>query len=291
MMIVSSGIVGAKLKDFKTMITWRRTTNYAASINDLNPCYLDDTRESGIVAPPMFAVAVTWPVLENINNYLETPWINEVFNSMVHYIEHIEFQRLITPGDRLTVKGEVAAVVPHKSGTLLTIKFEVGDCEGLPVFTEYTGALLRGIKCDGAAGAGNIPQIPHLEPVPAPVWEVEVPIEKAAPYVYDGCNNIVFAIHTSPKFASTVGLPGIIYQGTATMAQAVRELVNREAGGDPARLRVISGRFAGMVFPGSTIKVQLQNRRETDKGADLFFRVLNEQGQEAVRKGYARLAF
>jgi acyl dehydratase len=238
----------------------------------------------------MFAVAVTWPVLENLSKYLETPLTEEILRTMVHYIEHIEFQRLIIPGDQLTIRGEVTAVVPHKSGTLLMVKLEASDCEGLPVFTEYTGALLRGIKCDSATGTGNIPQTPYLEPAPDPVWEVEIPIGKAAPYLYDGCTNIVFAIHTSPKFASAVGLPGVIYQGTATMAQAVRELVNREAGGDPARLKVISGRFAGMVFPGSAIKVQLQNRREKGEGVDLLFRVLNEHGQEAIRKGYVRLS-
>ena len=290
-MIISPDIAGKKLKEFNTVITWRETTNYAASVNDLNPRYLDDTGENGTVAPPMFAVAVTWPVLANINNHLEAPCFNEVFSSMVHYIEHIEFHRLIIPGDRLTVRGEVAALTPHKSGTLLTIKFEVGDCKGLPVFTEYTCALLRGIACDGAAGTGNIPPIPQLEPALVPSWEAAVPIEKAAPYIYDGCTGIVFAIHTSPKFAASAGLPGIILQGTATMAHAVRELVNREAEGDPARLQTISGRFAGMVLPGSTIKVQLQGRRKTSSGVDLFFRVLNEEGREAVRQGYAKLAF
>jgi len=290
-MKISTAIVGSKMKEFTTEVTWRQTTNYAASVNDLNPRYMDDTGESGIVAPPMFAAAVTWPVLESINEYLETPYPRELFHTMVHYAEHIEFFRPILPGDRLTVKGEVAAVVPHKSGTLFMVKLMVYNHAGLPVFTEYTGALLRGVLCDDAAGAGSMPAVPHLETAPSPLWEAEVPISKAAPYIYDGCTNIVFAIHTSPKFAASVGLPGIIYQGTATMAHAVRELINREAGGDPARLKVLSGRFTGMVFPGSIIKIQLLNRRTAGEGRELFFRVLNGQGQEAISKGYARLGF
>jgi hypothetical protein len=49
------------------------------------------------------------------------------------------------------------------------------------------------------------------------------------PYVYDGCTNIYFPIHTSVGFARMVGLPDIILQGTATLAYAARELADREA--------------------------------------------------------------
>ena len=43
-----------------------------------------------------------------------------------------------------------------------------------------------------------------------------------------------------------MGLPGIIHQGTATLAYAVRELVNREARGNPALLKALACRFTGM---------------------------------------------
>ena len=40
--------------------------NYAAALDDANPRYLDDSLPGGLVAPPMFAVAVTWPISERI---------------------------------------------------------------------------------------------------------------------------------------------------------------------------------------------------------------------------------
>jgi acyl dehydratase len=82
-----------------------------------------------------------------------------------------------------------------------------------------------------------------------------------------------------------VGLPGIILQGTCTLALAARELVNREAGGDPTRLKTLSCRFSGMVRPGTSIRVELKSRSR----GDLFFEVLNQEGEKAVSKGYARI--
>ena len=58
-MEISSHFVGTPLKPLETQITWRQTTNYAAALGDANPRYLDDERPEGIVASPMFCVAVT----------------------------------------------------------------------------------------------------------------------------------------------------------------------------------------------------------------------------------------
>ncbi|MBW2624329.1 MAG: MaoC family dehydratase N-terminal domain-containing protein, partial [Deltaproteobacteria bacterium] len=45
-------------------ITWRDTMNYAAAVGETNPRYFDDTLPEGIVAPPMFAIAVKWPAVD-----------------------------------------------------------------------------------------------------------------------------------------------------------------------------------------------------------------------------------
>jgi acyl dehydratase len=110
-----------------------------------------------------------------------------------------------------------------------------------------------------------------------------------APFIYDGCTGIHFPIHTSVKFARAVGLPDIIHQGTATLALAVREVINREVGGDPRTVRSIAGRFTGMVISGSEIRIQLAGR-ETGRGGDhLFFHVLNQEGKKAISEGVITL--
>ncbi len=290
-MYISPEIVGLKLKEYRTEITWRQTTNYAAAVGDINPCYLDDSRPEGLIAPPVFAAALTWPIQQRLHEYVDIPGIEEAMRTVVHYTEHIEFNRPLKPGDRVSVEGEVLAVTPHKAGTQLTLKFFIKDWDGNLIATEHVGGLLRGVRCEGGGRGGeNLPQIPRYEPDSPPAWEVSLAISREAPYIYDGCTDIVFAIHTSPRFAREVGLPDIIYQGTATLALAVRELVNREAGGNPARLHSLSARFGGMVFPGTSIRVQMLQRLDGPNSADLFFQIINSEGQKAVTDGYARIS-
>lgn len=286
-MDVSSRFVGTSLKPMKTQITWRQTTNYAAAVGDLNPRYLDDERAEGIVASPMFPVAVTWPISEKIWEYIAIPdFPYEILLTQVHYTEHIRLYRLLRPEDNLLIKGRIAAIVPHKSGTLMVLRYDAYDQTEGPVFTEHIGGLMRGVQCpDGGAGAAELPKMPSLETKRPPVWEASIPVSTEAPFIYDGCTNIIFPIHTSVKFAHQVGLPGIIYQGTAVLALGVREVTNREVGGDPVRVKAISCRFTGMVIPGSTIQVQMLGRITEKDQTDIFFEILDSAGKRAVSDG------
>ncbi len=285
-MQVNSEIVGRKLKNYRTEISWRRSTNYAAAVSDTNPFYLNDRREGGLIAPPTLAAAVTWPIIQNIYDFIELGYSPQILFTMVHYSEQLIFHRPLRPGDTLSIDGEVAAVLPASKGTHIIFKFPALDGKGEPVFTEFIGGILRGVTCsDGGRGEENIPAVAQATLHQAPLWEAPVPILLEAPYLYDGCADVVFPIHTSPAFACSVGLSDILYQGVATLAQAVRELVNREAGADPTGVRALSCRFRGMVVPGSFIRVQLLQRKNEDDGKTLFFRVLNQEGREAVSDG------
>lgn len=290
-MEISSEFVGYRLKDYETEVSWRDTMNYAASIGDNNPYYFDDERPDGIIAPPMFSVALTWPISERIWDYIETrDFPKEIIATQVHYTEHLKFHRPVRPGDKLEIKGKIAAILPHKAGTHIVIRFDAFDKEGSPTFTEHIGAMMRGVKCtDKGRGAEDLPKVPRYSRDNAPIWEAVIPIGPLASFIYDGCTNIFFPIHTSVKFARLVGLPGIILQGTATLAYALRELTNKEAGGNPFELKFTYCRFTGMVTPGTNIKVQLIQKENRDIGTDLFFVVLNAEGKKAISDGYARL--
>jgi len=288
---LSTKFAGSTLRDYRADVTWRRTTNYAAAVEDGNPAYLDDEREGGIIAPPMFAVALTWPVCERIWEYIQADdFPRHLLATLVHYTEHLTFYRTVRPGDSLTIKGCIAAILPHAAGTLMVLRLAAMDEQGAPVFTEHIGGLLRGVQCLGEAKiAEALPVVPSLNDDGPPLWESSVPVSSLAPFLYDGCTDIVFPIHTSVAFAHSVGLPNIILQGTATLAFAVRDIVNREANEDPSRLHSVSCRFTGMVFPGTRLAVTLLERRPDNAGTDLFFAVQNAEGDTVLSGGYARL--
>ena len=133
----------------------------------------------------------------------------------------------------------------------------------------------------------NLPTVPEMPPHAEILWQERILVDPMLPYLYDGCSNIHFPIHTSRKFATEVGLPGIIVQGTAILAHAVRELTNREAQGQSFRLRTLYVRFPRMVFPGTEVCIQLRGAVNQCSGKELHFSVLNHRGEQALSHGYA----
>ncbi len=202
-----------------------------------------------------------------------------------------QFHRLIRPGDRLRIGARIAALYPTAAGAALVIRLEAADAAGRPVFTEHGGALFRSVGCAGPGrGLENLPEAgPPPEEPGRPLWEADIPIPRVAAHVYSACSGIAFPIHTSMAFAKSAGLPDIILHGTATLALAARELLNREAGGEPARLEEIGCRFTGLVIPGSSIRVQLLGKEQRGEDLRLAFSVQNGQGRPALRWGLARL--
>ena len=289
-MKLNADLAGTRLTTYQTRINWRETTNYAASIQDNNPKYFNDREKQGLVSHPMFPVSVTWPILSHLDKFIENKdFPGEVLLTQVHYSEHLILHRLVRPGDELFITGMLKGILPHRAGTHAIICLEAKDSDGLPVFTEYVGAMLRGVSCGKGGQSGEIPLIPENSNTEDLIWASDIHIDSLRPYMYDGCSNIEFPIHTSPKFAEAVGLPGIILQGTATLAYAVRELVNNEADKDPERILEIACKFTGMVLPGTDIKICCTGKTIHQDHTDIFFEVLNGEQKKAIRTGYVKI--
>jgi len=288
-MEISPNLVGTRLKQHSVQIHWRDTMNYAAAIFDSNPLFFDDEQDGGVRVHPMFSVAVTWPIVEHLSEYLDTADIPlEVLLTQVHYSEHLIFHRPIRPDEKLTIKGKIVAILPHRAGTHIVVRFQAFDQDRELVFTEFNGAMLRGVQCGGPGQKEeNCPVIPEDRDSNHLRWDKRITIDPLLPFIYDGCTNIVFPIHTSKKFARQVGLPEIILQGTATLALAVRELIKREAESRPLRLKEIYCRFSGMVLPGSDITLQVYEALAGQKSGRSYFDVLNQKGDKVISHGYA----
>jgi hypothetical protein len=190
----------------------------------------------------------------------------------------------------VSIRGEIAAILPHRAGTHIVLRLDAFDQEDRPVFTEHAGALLRGVQCiDEGRGGEALPRIPAPPVHTVPLWEAALPIEPLRPYIYDGCTSLTFPIHTSRQFAHQMGLPGIILQGTAMLAMAASELVNREADGDPRRVRALHARFTRMVLPGTEVLLRAEASLPAAEGTGLWFSVLNPNGRKAISDGYVYL--
>lgn len=294
-MHISSEHVGAGTKVLETEVSPRLAMNYAAAVGDNNPLYFDDTREDGVYAPPMAALAVTWPFSGNFMSTWDPDsfphrFPYELMKQQVHFSETLVFHRPLRPGMKLRMRGEMVAILPHRVGTLLIVRYDAETASGEPVFAEYIGALLRRVHCeDGGRGEENLPKVPPCPETAGPLWEATLDIDPLAAHIYDGCTNMHFPIHTSRRFARSVKLKGIILQGAATLSYAVRELTDHEAGRDPSGIELVDCQFTGMVVPGGAITNRLLAREERDGRAHLHFETLNSQGRRAISNGYMRV--
>ena len=283
---LNSELTGTSLRDYETLVNWRDIMNYSASIGDNNSRYYDDENPGGIIAHPVYPVALTWNIIGKISEFIVSEkFPMELLMSQVHYTEHLQIHRSLSPGIQVVIKGQIVAILPHRAGTHVVIRLEARDKEGAPLFTEHIGAMLRGVECICGEGRESLPVVPNVSDAVEPCWVNTISIDKLLPFVYDGCTDIVFPIHTSVQFAHMVGLPGIILQGTATLALAVTELVNRELNGEPARVRSVACRFTGMVLPDSNISVRMIEKRKRATGADLLFDVCDINGGRVISGG------
>lgn len=290
---MSSDAVGTTMELGERQVEWRSTCNYAACVGDLNPRYLDDTQGKRVMAPPMFVVAFTWPLLSGSTaDTLRNALPEEVLQRGVNASEHLLFHRPIRAGDRLAVCGRLISVQPTSAGVCSVVRLDLLDATyGAVVATQYTTTLYRGVACSDQGRA--LEEVPHA-PLPGswddPLSEISIPIDRALPYLYDGCTGVTFPIHISPGFATErAGLPDIVLQGTCSLSLVAREIVNREAGGHPERLADLACRFSRLVVPGTTVRLQLALREENRGSRQITFRLLNADGEEALSRGCARI--
>ena len=287
-MEISPEIVGFEVPERKHRIHWRETTNFAASVGDSNPRYMDDTVKGGLVAPPVFAVSLTWPLLSDLPASLPAVLTPEIVSTMVHASEHLIFHEPMRPGDKVHLRGRVEALVPTQAGAFLVLRSE-GRIPGRgPMFTEYSGVLFRGVRVAGEARLlSKLPEIPRSLGDGVPLWQAEIPVDRSLPFIYDGCTGIVFPIHTSVRVAREAGLPDLVLQGTATLALTARQIVNSECDGIPFALKEIACRFTGMVVPGAPIQFRLLGRDRCQGRTGVFFDVLAAGGNPALSSGFA----
>jgi len=262
----------------------RRIMAYAASINDANPVYFDDTREGGLVGHPCMAFSLQW----NSRQLPDLPTDPRIAIYGVHAGTDLRLLKPFHEGAVITCQGEVIRVQQIRPGVRSVTRYRMVDSHGGLVAELDMAGILRGCVLDGAGGAvaEEHPLARTTWAENEPLWSSEVAIAPEAAQIYTECAEIYNPIHTERRVALAAGLPDIILQGSAIKAIALREVVNRCLGGDPTLVRRLAGQLRAMVLMGTAIQVRCLEERPAQGGSrEIFFEVLNAQGQRAVADG------
>ncbi|MCG2623414.1 MaoC family dehydratase N-terminal domain-containing protein [Arthrobacter sp. I2-34] len=260
--------------------TERDTLLYAVSVgagqDPLAELALTTENSEGLAQQvlPSFGVVVGQQVLR--------PDIGDFDRSkLVHAEQHFELHRPLTASGALAVTARVGAIYDKGSGALVwTETTSVDAATGEPVMTARSASFIRG---EGGFGGERGPAAAWDAPARQPDVEVAMPVrpEQALLYRLNGDRN---PLHSDPAFAARGGFDRPILHGMCTFGFTCRALV-AAAGGDPARLTAMGGRFSAPVWPGDTLTVQVWQDNE-----DVLFRTLRGDGTVVIDHGRARLA-
>ena len=283
-MPLHASIVGESAPPATHAVDARWLMAYAASLNDMNPRYID-TAAAEVIAHPLFPVCLEWPVILGTRAMAGSEHLTPAEAARgVHAAHDLHLYRPIREGETLTTTATMIGVKEIRPGASYHMRLDTRNDAGELVTRTFQQGIYRGVPVTGDARYAEAP--PELPALADPSGDAgrEIAVGAGAAHTDTECARIWNPIHTDRKVALAAGLPDIILHGTATMALALTSIVDRFAEGDPTRITRLGGRFAAMVLMPSCIRVQAV---ASDKV--ISYQVLTEAGEKAISGGFVCL--
>ncbi|MFF4641608.1 MaoC/PaaZ C-terminal domain-containing protein [Streptomyces sp. NPDC001389] len=183
---------------------------------------------------------------------LAAPGIEVNLANVLHGGHSLELHRPIPVKGRATSSSKVAAVYDKGKAAVIVLRSEVADADG-PLWTSDAQIFVRG---EGGFGGERGPSARSELPERAPDRTEERPIreEQALLYRLSGDWN---PLHADPEFAKLAGFDRPILHGLCSYGTTLKAVVDTVLGGDVSRVRAYRTRFAGIVFPGETLRIRM----------------------------------
>ncbi|MFJ4712022.1 MaoC/PaaZ C-terminal domain-containing protein [Streptomyces sp. NPDC088785] len=221
-----------------------------AGLPATDPDELRYTLESVLHVLPSFATVAGAGM--GVVGGLGAPGVDVDLAHVLHGGQTIEVHRPIPVSGAATTTSRVAAVYDKTKAAVLVLRTEVADGDG-PLWTADAQIFVRG---EGGFGGERGPSERLAVPERAPDRTVDRPIreEQALLYRLSGDWN---PLHADPGFAKLAGFDRPILHGLCTYGMTLKAVVDTVLGGDVSRVTRYATRFAGVVFPGETLRVRM----------------------------------
>ncbi|EPH44526.1 MaoC/PaaZ C-terminal domain-containing protein [Streptomyces aurantiacus] len=213
-----------------------------------DPDELRYTLESRLHVLPSFATVAGAGM--GMMGGLAAPGIDVNLAAVLHGGQRVELHRPIPVKGRAATTAKVAAVYDKGKAAVIVLRSEAADDEG-PLWTSDAQIFVRGEGgFGGERGPSTRPETPD-RPFDR-VVERPVRADQALLYRLSGDWN---PLHADPEFAKLAGFDRPILHGLCTYGMTLKAVVDTVLGGDVSRVRAYATRFAGVVFPGETLRV------------------------------------
>ncbi|MFE3327347.1 MaoC/PaaZ C-terminal domain-containing protein [Streptomyces sp. NPDC059176] len=215
-----------------------------------DPDELRYTLESRLRVLPSFATVAGAGM--GVVGGLSAPGIDIDLSAVLHGGQTITLHRPIPVRGRATSTSRVAAVYDKGKAAILVLRSEAADDDG-PLWTSDAQIFVRG---EGGFGGERGPsaRVEQPEREPDKVVERAIREDQALLYRLSGDWN---PLHADPEFAELAGFDRPILHGLCTYGMTLKAVVDTLLGGDVSRVRSYATRFAGVVFPGETLRIRM----------------------------------
>jgi acyl dehydratase len=224
-----------------------RLQAYARATNDPVPAHL-----AGDYASPIFNVVPGFRVIAPLTEEMPPPAKRMMG---LHGEQDFRFHRPIEPGMRLLTRAKPLGVVPHSTGSTITVLGETTTEDGTPVVDQYVTVFIRTAIAPGAVGEG--PPDHAIEPIGDPIVTVTNAFDVDQTFRYMGASGDTMPLHSDASFARGFGLPGIINHGNCTLAFATHALLEATCASDVHRLKRLAVRFSRWVTPQDVMTTRI----------------------------------
>ncbi|MGV9286133.1 MaoC/PaaZ C-terminal domain-containing protein [Streptomyces sp. NPDC003719] len=223
-----------------------------AGVPATDPRELRYTLESRLRALPSFAtVAGGGP--PGVIGTLFVPGVDVDLARVLHGGQGLEIHRPVPARGRATATSRVVAVHDKGTAAVLVLRTEAADAAG-PLWTDEAEVFVRG---EGGWGGERGPS---GRPAPPPAGEPDLVVERpvredqALLYRLSGDWN---PLHADPAFAARAGFGRPVLHGLCTYGSTLKTVVDTLLDGDVTRVRAYRTRFAGVMYPGETLRVRM----------------------------------
>jgi acyl dehydratase len=216
-----------------------------------DPDELRYTLESRLHVLPSFAT-VAGAGSPGVISGLSMPGVDVDLAKVLHGGQRLEIHRPIPAEGTATATSRIAAVYDKGKAAVLVLRTEVADAEG-PLWTNDAQIFVRG---EGGWGGDRGPSTRLDPPTGEPDRTVDRTIrqDQALLYRLSGDYN---PLHADPEFAKRAGFDKPILHGLCTYGITLKAVVDTLLDGDVSRVRSYSTRFAGVVYPGETLRIRM----------------------------------
>jgi acyl dehydratase len=169
---------------------------------------------------------------------------------ILHASEQVTVPAPLPPSGSARATSRIVEVWDKGKAAVVVLETSVTDVDGAPLWTQQRSIFARG---EGGFGGERGPSTSAAIPDGVPHVEIDIPVLPQQALLYRLCGDRN-PLHSDPDFAAAAGFPKPILHGLCTYGMTCKALVDTVLDGDAGAVRSYGARFAGVVYPGETLR-------------------------------------